>query len=387
MGTTHPLPTSRRSVLSAPGVRVASVPASHVYVRHLAAEHPDGVVRLDDVPPADGAKVPGGWWPPVMLDEDWIREHRDELDVFHVHFGFDAKQPDELRAIARTLDELGVPLVVTVHDLRNPHHRDRALHDEQLGVLVTAADAVVTLTPGAAREIHRRWNREAIVVPHPHVVEPARMRRPRPRHEGFVVGMHAKSVRANMEPVAVAAVLADAVREMPGASLRIDLHDELLDPNAHWYAPDVAAGLVALGADRPDVDVRVHPYFADDELWDYLQDLDVSVLPYRFGTHSGWLEACHDLGTNVIAPDCGYYAEQSGCVSYHHDDDGLDAASLRAALRTAQGRHQPDGAERRAERIAARRVQRREIAAVHRELYARLMRSGRCDAVASDRAA
>ena len=42
-------------------IRVASVPAGHVYVRHLS--DPDGggdVVRLPDIPPADGRKVPGG---------------------------------------------------------------------------------------------------------------------------------------------------------------------------------------------------------------------------------------------------------------------------------------------------------------------------------------
>ena len=60
----------------------------------------------------------------------------------------------------------------------------------------------------------------------------------------------------------------------------------------------------------------MHDYFTDDELWDYLSSLDVSVLPYRFGTHSGWLEACFDLGTIVLAPDCGYYAEQRPCVTY-----------------------------------------------------------------------
>ena len=32
------------------------------------------------------------------------------------------------------------PLVLTVHDLRNPHHGEPELHDAQLGVLVSAAD-------------------------------------------------------------------------------------------------------------------------------------------------------------------------------------------------------------------------------------------------------
>ena len=51
----------------------------------------------------------------------------------------------------------------------------------------------------------------------------------------------------------------------------------------------------------------------------------MSVLPYRFGTHSGWLEACVDLGTAVVAPSCGFYAEQQPVHSYRHDEDGLDA--------------------------------------------------------------
>ncbi len=111
-------------------IRVASVPASHVYVRHLA--DPDGadrVHRLPDIPPADGRKVPGGWWPPAMLDAGWIAEHSDTFDVFHIHFGFDAKTPEELTEIADALAAADVPLIVTVHDLRNPHHPEPALHD------------------------------------------------------------------------------------------------------------------------------------------------------------------------------------------------------------------------------------------------------------------
>ena len=49
----------------------------------------------------------------------------------------------------------------------------------------------------------------------------------------------------------------------------------------------------------------MHDFFPDADLWDYLEGLDVSVLPYRFGTHSGWLEACYDLGTPVLAPTAG----------------------------------------------------------------------------------
>ena len=59
-------------------LRVASVPASHVYVRHLAEPAGvDAVRRLSDPVPRDGRKVPGGWWPPLMLEPGWVTENRD----------------------------------------------------------------------------------------------------------------------------------------------------------------------------------------------------------------------------------------------------------------------------------------------------------------------
>jgi glycosyltransferase involved in cell wall biosynthesis len=374
MATTHPSPAPTDAHPTT--IRVASVPASHVYVRHLAdPDRDDGVVRLRDVPPADGRLVPGGWWPPVMLDGAWIRAHAGEFDVFHVHFGFDAKTPEELEDVVAALAEIAVPLVLTVHDLRNPHHADPAVHDVQLGVLVRGAAALITLTPGAAAEIRRRWDRGALVVPHPHVVEPERATAPRPPHDDVVFGVHAKSLRANMDAVGVAAAVADALADLPGTTLRIDLHDELLDPDNYYYAPQAVEALHALGRRHAHVEVRQHAYFTDDELWDYLAGLDVSVLPYRFGTHSGWLEACRDLGTAVVAPDCGYYAEQGPCWVYGQDEEHLDVASLRAAVRGARASrtHAPDDAAR-AAFAAERREQRRAVAAAHRRLYAGLLR-------------
>src|SRR5206468_2013009 len=95
------------------------------------------------------------------------------------------------------------------------------------------------------------------------------------------------------------------------------------------------AGYLASTAGRGDIDLRVHDCLSDEELWAYLENLDVSVLPYRFGTHSGWLEACHDLGTTVIAPSCGYFAEQRPCLRYRHDEEGFDPGSLQDAVLTA----------------------------------------------------
>ncbi|WP_377644853.1 glycosyltransferase family 1 protein [Oryzobacter terrae] len=349
---------------------IASIPSDHVYVRHLEPLGGGGrVSRLAD-PLTAGRHEAAPWWPPVMLRPDWVREHADEFDVMHVHFGFDGESPESLQGLVDALRERDRPLVVTVHDLRNPHHDEPELHDAQLGVLVAGADAVVTLTPGAAAEVARRHGRDATVLPHPHVVDEPILSRPRTPHEGFVVGIHVKSLRAGMEPAPVIEEAVAALPSMPGTTLRVDAHTDVMTPGSDRYARPLATRLTAL-AETGAIDLRVHDFFSDDELWEYLGSLDVSVLPYRFGTHSGWLEACHDLGTTVLAPDCGYYAEQRPCLVYAAPGSGEPApgtASLGEALLRAH-RERPqwraDPAERRAER--------RALARAHEELYAAVL--------------
>jgi glycosyltransferase involved in cell wall biosynthesis len=349
-------------------IRVASVPGNHVYVRHLSdPAGTGGVVRLPDPEPRSGERVPWGWWPPAMLEPDWVHENADAFDVFHVHFGFDQRTPAEMEQLTGLLRELDKPVVYTVHDLRNPHHDDPVPHEQVLDVLVPAASAVITLTPGAAAEIHRRWNRPAFVFRHPHVVELTQLDERPLRSDEFVIGIHLKSLRANMDPLSIVFAAADAVGELPDARLRVDLHDEVEDPENYWYNPEVARQLRTLAADGA-IDLRVHAYFTDAELWEYMSGLDACVLPYRFGTHSGWLEACYDLGTTVIAPTCGFYAEQHPVIPFIHDGQNLDSHSLAGAVRRAHAQLRAPQATR-DERIRERVA----IAARHWELYQRLL--------------
>ncbi|GAA5108713.1 glycosyltransferase [Nocardia iowensis] len=351
---------------SAP-LRVASVPASHVYVRHLVpVGRDDQVVRLPDPRPADGRTVPGGWWPPVMLDPQWIRRNHHRFDVFHIHFGFDSVETDVLADIVGELRDHDKPLVYTVHDLRNPHQPDPRGHRAQLDVLIPAADELITLTPGAAAEIEKRWGRIPQVLSHPHVVKRGLIEAPRSNEQRFVLGVHAKSLRANMDPLPVLDVLAETIRSLPDAVLRIDLHDELFEPGNHWYDPDTGAALVDFGR-RDGVDVRVHEYFTDSQLWQYLSSLTASLLPYRFGTHSGWLEACYDLGTAVIVPSCGYYGQQRPCAVFDFDETHFDAESLGRAVRAVY-----EGRAGRAD-WPSRRAERAELAAAHRHIYEQVL--------------
>lgn len=378
-------------------VRVASVPASHVYVRHISpidgdvaqpggpsAAARDGgvrVVRLADPDPDDPSRqATSRWWPPVMLDAGWVRDHADEFDIFHLQFGFDARTPEQLRDLVDELRRQGKPFVYTVHDLRNPHHASRAEHDAQLDVLVPAADAVITLTDGAAYEIKRRWARRAIVLSHPHVVDFETMRRvqhtrlddqhDRARHNDseYRIGLHLKSLRANMNPIPVIHAILDAIDGLPGAMLQIDGHRDLFEPLSVRY-DDGLAQLLREAADSGRIDLRIHDYFDDDELWQYLASLDLSVLPYRFGTHSGWLEACRDLGTAVLAPNCGYYRDQAPVMLYLQDDDGLDADSLGSAVARAYFERPLFSIT-----IDERRRQRDAVSDAHAALYRDLLR-------------
>jgi hypothetical protein len=351
-------------------IRVASVPADHPYVRHLDdPEGADGVVRLED------ERVPGqrGWWPPRMLEPEWLEANADGFDVFHVQFGFDGRHPEQLRELCERLRQLGKPLLYTVHDLRNPNHEARELHCEQLRVLTGAADELLTLTGAAGKLIEARFGRGAEVVPHPHVVPlellAGRYARPRPRRRSPLVGVHLKSMRSNMVGVALVQALAPLAAE--GVRLRVDLHDEIWDPQAAGFHADLRCTLEHLQR-QGAIELRIHPYFGDLELYDYQRSLDVAILPYRFGTHSGWLEACRDLGTAVVAPDCGCYGSQGEVFSFGLDEArGLDAESLRDAVRQALaavsvGAIEPLGA-------AHRYRQRRGIAAAHRRLYERVL--------------
>lgn len=344
------------------------MPSGHVYVRHLSpAEGPGTVERLPDPDPDDPRRsAQQRWWPPVMLRPDWAATA--DIDVFHVQFGFDTCTPDGLRELVAILRRRGIPLVVTVHDLRNPHHADRREHDAQLDVLVPSADAVITLTPGAAAQIARRWGVEALVLPHPHVVDlgTARALRDRPAGGPWTVGLHVKSLRASMDPLAILPTLVDEVRAQPDARLVVNGHRDVLDEGGSRRDAELASYLRG-AQQRGDLDLHVHDYLSDDDLWDYLAGLDVSVLPYRFGTHSGWLEACRDLGTAVVAPDCGFYADQGPVLGYGMDEHRFDADSLRAALRAARTDPPPPAD------LDARRRQREDVAAAHDALYRRLL--------------
>ena len=273
------------------------------------------MVRLPDPDPDDpGRSTAEKWWPPVMLDARLDRRH--EFDVFHVQFGFDACGPEELadswRPCASAARRSSTPCTTCATPTTPTARRTT----RSSTCCVPAADAVITLTPGAAAEIARAVGpRRPIVLPHPHVVEldrhgAAARRRPADgRRSGS--GLHVKSLRASMDPLRLLPDLVEPVRELPGrACCRSTATATSSTPTAHRHDARLATYLRSDARGAGELELRVHDYFPDDELWGYLESPRRvgAALPLRHPL--GLAEACRDLGTTVVAPTCGYYAEQ-----------------------------------------------------------------------------
>ena len=319
-------------------VRVATVPARDDYV--------------DAVLPPSAARVGPDRSPSPWLDARYLAEHAGGIDVLHLHSGYGHLDAAALDCWTEAVRRSGLPLVVTVHQLRDPEHPTRARHDAHLRALLATAELVLTLTPGAAEEIAVRFGRTPIVVAHPSLAAPV----PDLGAERGLVGVRldpgSPALRHPLD--LVRAALSGAVSG--GGRLRVLVaadRVEGLDPGVRELSEEGRLELVVHDGDRAA----------------QLQALHVAVLPEHCGTHSRDLEICRDVGTRVVAPGCGYFADQwSDVVTYGNDEDGgLDAVSLSAAVSAALTRPMPRPADR-----SWREEQRAAVQKVHAEVYAQV---------------
>lgn len=311
-------------------IRVASVPAAHPYVTRVCASA--AVVLLPDAPLA-GAPA-GVWWPPAILDPAWIAAHRSHADLLHIHFGTESFPPGHLTACVDAAHAAGWPIVFTVHDLDHPQLEDQAAYHRQLDELIPAVDAVITLTPGAAGTISRRWGREATVIPHPALLRTGTPIPDATPSGALRIGVFLNDLRPNVDGPAATRTLSAAIALLHaqgiGAVGEVRMRRRVRD--------DRARDLIrALCAAAPRLSLVEHDRLPDAELAGTLNALDASVLPYRHGTHSGWLELCWDLGVPVAAPDVGHYTQQhsDGVRAFIPEDPRSLADALVGLTRSA----------------------------------------------------
>jgi GT2 family glycosyltransferase len=343
--------------------RVASIPTSHPYV---------SAVRPQWLRPALPARS-SGWAPDPLFRPGYLRRYAPALDAVHLHFGFDHLTPAQLQEFLLELARCEIPLVYTLHDLRNPHHEDLHRHQQHLRLLMAAAAEVVTLTDAAAQVCVQEYGRRPRVMPHPTVLPsswPPPARDPSPDGERMVV-VALKALRRNVANPA--ALVEQVVRggAPSGARIRVLLHPVAcghrdIDRLRHLH-------------DQGLIELDVRPYLPEPELVRLMARAWAWVLPYRFGTHSGWVELGRDLGTWVIAPNCGFYAAQNPDILTYGNSEatGLDEKSLRSAVRAAVTQPRPSPASR-----AERMIERDLAQATHEALYERV-RPARAGAIVS----
>ena len=80
--------------------------------------------------------------------------------------------------------------------------------------------------------------------------------------------------------------------------------------------------------------------------------------------HTVFLEACRDADASVVAPTCGYYADQGPVLTFGFDEDRFDEGSLRDAIVRAHD-ERPDHRVT----VEERRAQREHVARLHERLY------------------
>jgi hypothetical protein len=362
---------------SLPEITVVSIPSGHPYPQTVGSAK--GICVLPD-PIREGAPA-SQWWPPVALDPAWIRANASAADLLHIHFGTESFSPVHLAESIAAAHDVGWPVVFTVHDLEHPQLTDQGPYRAQLDVLIPGADALLTLTAGAAREILRRWGRTALVVPHPAVVTEGA--HPRPATSTSTrIGMHLKDLRSNIDSVTMVTALCEAVDTLTKSG-----HDVTAEVRMHREVRDEVARktIRAILHKNDRVVLLEHQRLNDSELEVALARLDVAVLPYAHGTHSGWLELCWDLGTAIAAPRIGYYAQQhtdGTVVSFSGDSLSGESAgrSLADAITDALASPRatrPGTPEREAEvarRAAARAAELELLTAIHAGLYRKLVR-------------
>lgn len=301
---------------------VLTFPASHPYLSHAIGLRGPADVDIWDVEALKRAKV----------------------RVVHVHFGFETKTPAELAAWITALHVSGIALIHTVHDLDNPHLIDQVGFHQAVEVLVRGSDSVLTLTDHAAAVTHHRYGVRPTVIPHPHVVplEDILAISADPPADRNGIYVHAATIRPNLD-VRLIERLAGVACVVGGMHIHIrDTAD-----------PAVAARLLALDV-VPGVEVAVRERLSDAELWARISAARLVVLPYRWGTHSGLLEAAHDLGTPVAAPHIGAFVDQGAHL--------LDPADLSGSLLRAAS-NAPTVT------VDERRTQQASLRAFHRDRY------------------
>jgi len=329
-------------------IRVASIPNRSLYVEHIGTKG-DGTMRM-----------------PARATPGWVRRNAREFDLMHVQSGSHPElTPDQAADLTAALELAGKPLAYTVHALE-----EEPVRAEVQSILIREARLVISLTDEMKAQIFVREGRNSIVVPHPHVVPLADLRRRGPRRAmpPYTLGVQLSSLGSNAVAEAVVEAVAERARESACYRARVDVEASGATAGA---LPALLAGLERRG----QIELHRHERLDDETVIACAREIDIAVAPSTSGPHCRWIEAFRDLGAALVVPAADEAVERPRDFSYRLFPTGApDRDELRSAIETA-ARHLTSGSVKPLD-AASRKRQRRLIAERHRWLYADLLRRG-----------
>lgn len=302
------------------------------------------------------------------------------FDVLHIQ----SMELTGIGPIERVLERCareGKGVVATIHDLDPLFPEAGADLADKIGLACRFACAVVTLTARAAAQLAGRFGVDPAriqVIPHGPVLPPGHplWDADPVRNDAFTVGMFG-GFRPNRS------FLTAAVNARHGLGARVKILSRGLNPVELGPGAE-AFQVAALAAADPRLTLALEPFPSDDAVAGFVQGLDLLVLPYLFGTHSGQLELAMDLRVPVAAPDLGCFREQWQTHAAHvpepfwfpftpGDPWGYGAPLLRA-LQAAERAWRERIVQPRPAFQAVRVRELEAILSAHRALYARAAR-------------
>ncbi|MGL5828625.1 MAG: glycosyltransferase, partial [Angustibacter sp.] len=251
-------------------LRVIHVPSHLTYVQQLAGPN--------------FAPVPAPSGTPLRCAELLALLRWDWFDILHLH-SVELCTLAELRSLLTRSRAECKPLVLTIHDLQPNIELDGPAYLTKLELALAAADALITLTPAARRELGRLTARPIVVAPHGSAFPLHLLTEPR-RQEGHGVAAYG-ALRSNRDFASLAQAWQLTARH-GRPPLRIWLRS-ISSADETRYA-DQLRTLRAIEAMESHFTLKIVPGFIEPPaLLSWLRQSRVLALPYHSITHSGQL--------------------------------------------------------------------------------------------------
>ena len=275
-------------------MRILHVPARTPYARRLVGNEITIVNgQTNDAPIPRDASL------------QWLIRTNDfsSFDVLHLH----SIELVDLKTLKNALKQCKTyrkGVVFTAHDVSPMFSDDQKEYGKALKVILNAGALITTLTPSAANYISEKYRIPAekiVVIPHGNVLP---LDDPRWSKQSGAQDSLRKifSIHGGFRPLGMKNKNAELRMLTRGISE--------IEFNANADARET----IRVVRSSDNVDLRLIPFPSDNEIADFVQNSDIVLMPYKWGTHSGQLELAFDLGLPTVITDVGFYRDQYSMV-------------------------------------------------------------------------